>query len=364
MEQFSATVFGPGDLGRQSAGTVVVAPDGLRVELPGIGTLTMAYDGLDLSRGGFDDLAIVVAGRDQGGQELSLHLADEEFLRALSCLGPVELRPVLARLRREGECTRRSWWRWGLALAACVVGGLLGLNLLAGAVAGLVPVAAEVSLGEAVADGLAGKGKVLSSGPAVEAVTGVWQAVSRGLPASPYAFRVRVVESPQVNALAAPGGQIVVFTGLVDRLESPEELAGILAHEAAHGLKRHGLRQIVKALGVSAVMAILIGDPGGLGRMARDLGSRAFLLSYSREDEREADRLAVDILRRASIDPSRFPEFFRRLGREEGLPEVLSIISTHPSHGERDRELRALMRPEDASRPRLAVPWPPRKTRP
>lgn len=364
MEQFPATVFGPGDLGRQSSGTVAVACEGLLVELPGLGTLTMAYAGLDLSRGGFDDLAIVVAGRDQGGQDLSLHLADEGFLQALICLGPVELRPALARIRREGERTRRSWWTWGLVLAACVVGGFLGLNLLAGAVAGLVPVAAEVSLGQAVADGLAEKGKVLSSGPVVAAVTGVWQAVSRGLPASPYVFRVRVVESPQVNALAAPGGQIVVFTGLVDRLESPEELAGILAHEAGHCLKRHGLRQIVKALGVSAVMAILVGDPGGLGRMARDLGSRMFLLSYSREDEREADRLAVEILRRAAIDPSRFPEFFRRLGREERLPEALSIISTHPSHAERDRELRALMRPEDASLPRLAIPWPTRKSRP
>ncbi len=357
MNSFKAVVFGPGDLGRERSGQVSVEPDGLRVEI-GAEHWILGFPGLDLSRGGFDDLAIVVAGRESRGQELALHLSDEEFVAALARVVPRELRPAVARLRRQGEETRGGWRRYLAVVAIVVLGGILFFNQLTGLIASLVPVSTEVALGEAIADGLVERGTLLTTGPAVTAVTQVWQAVARGLPPAPFPFRVRVVGSPQVNALAAPGGQIVVFTGLLARMESAEELAGILAHEAAHGLRRHGLRQVVKALGVSAVMILLVGDPGGLGRAVRDLGSQLVLLSYSRDDEREADRLAVEILRRARIDPSRFPDFFTRLEKDGGVPEFLTILSTHPSHGERQRELQALLQPGDTAVPRLAIPLP------
>lgn len=357
MASFNAVVFGPDDLGLERPGQVEVEPDGLRVDVSGE-RWRLAFDGLDLSRGGIDDLAIVVAGRTAGGQELALHLSDEAFVAALARVVPRELRPAVARLRWQGEATRRRW-RWYLAVVVVgVLGVILFFNHLAGLVASLVPVSTEIALGEAIADSLAERGTLLATGPAVTTVTQVWQAVARGLPPAPFPFRVRVVESPLVNALAAPGGQIVVFTGLLTRLENAEELAGILAHEAAHGLRRHGLRQVVKGLGVSAVMMLVLGDPGGLGRAVRQLGSRLFLLSYSRDDEREADRLAVEILRRARIDPSRFPEFFTRLEKERGGSEFLTILSTHPSHRERQRDLQALLQPGDTAVPRLAIPLP------
>ena len=69
--------------------------------------------------------------------------------------------------------------------------------------------------------------------------------LTKALPSNPYAFRVSVVDSPVVNAFAAPGGYIVIYKGLLKYTKSPEELAGVLAHEIEHVIHRHVTRMLL-----------------------------------------------------------------------------------------------------------------------
>jgi predicted Zn-dependent protease len=80
------------------------------------------------------------------------------------------------------------------------------------------------------------------------------------LPNTHYTFRVMVVNDPIVNALAAPGGYILVFRGLLDRTRSPEELAGVLAHESQHVLKRHTTRALLENVSSGLLVAALMGE--------------------------------------------------------------------------------------------------------
>ncbi|MBF0501363.1 MAG: M48 family metallopeptidase [Candidatus Riflebacteria bacterium] len=358
MKEFAATIFGPEDLGHERHGSVRLTGDGLDVTAADREQLFVGYESIEIGRGGTEDKVIVVVGRDSQGHQMALHIRDESFLGDLARCSP----PAVARQaeynRSRGEVAGFRLKLYVVGLAGFLLLAYLLLPELAGMVAPMVPVSTESFLGEAVMEVIAEKENRIEIGSMSDSVQNVWQAVAKGLPANPYVFSVHLVRSEEVNAFAAPGGKIVVFTGLVDRVQSAEELAGILAHEAAHCLKRHSLKQIIKSIGVSTCVAILMGNPGGLGKAVRDLGADLFIQSYSRSDEREADRMAIEIMVHAGIDPSRFPEFFRRLDKEQGDVHLLKILSSHPPNRERDEDSLAILKTVDTSafHP-LQIPW-------
>jgi predicted Zn-dependent protease len=159
------------------------------------------------------------------------------------------------------------------------------------------------------------------------------------IPDSPYKFEVTVVKSDVVNAFALPGGYVVVFTGLMKKAESGEEVAGVLSHELNHVLQRHGLERIVKSLGLMAVAAIVFGNQQGLVGMMKQLGVELFTLKFGREQETEADLKGLQLLQRAKIDPAGIITFFERLSaKDEGRMEWLS---THPMSAARAERLKA-----------------------
>jgi predicted Zn-dependent protease len=175
--------------------------------------------------------------------------------------------------------------------------------------------------------------------------------------ASPgYEFEYAVLESPDVNAFALPGGKFVVFTGLVAQARRPEEVAGVLAHEFQHALLRHSLQRMVRAAGLRAVLALVAGDLEGLGAVVLDAGVQIRELSYGRDQEREADLAAIDLLAAAGIDPAGLPDFFERLAAKEAAPgggaggKALTLLSTHPASLERSTLLRAAIAKRGAAR--------------
>ena len=129
-----------------------------------------------------------------------------------------------------------------------------------------------------------------------------------------------------VNAFAAPGGHVVVLSGLIDEAKSGDEVAGVLAHEIAHVIHRHPMESLVRAMGLAVLAEALSGD--GLG------GTAAMLLAvtaYSREAE--ADATAVALLEAAGYDPLGLTDFFGRMAGEEkrsGAGLIPSYLSTHP----------------------------------
>lgn len=165
----------------------------------------------------------------------------------------------------------------------------------------------------------------------------------KGAPKTPFKFQFHLVEDPAVNAFAAPGGHIYVNTGLVAAAESESELAGVMGHEIAHAVERHVTEQMSKMYGAQLLATVALGqDAGALSQLTTQLVGTAMFSKFSRDAERQSDRLAVQYLVNAGIDPRGLPTFFKKLKAEGGgPPKMLSWLSTHPVTDDRIKDANA-----------------------
>jgi len=150
---------------------------------------------------------------------------------------------------------------------------------------------------------------------------------------------------PIVNAFAAPGGSVVIFRGLLQRTDSPEQLAGVLAHEFQHVLQRHSTRAIIQHTSSGLLIAALTGDV--TGPLAYGLEAARVLghLRYSREAETEADTEGLKMLLAARVDPAGMIAFFEPPKDTAGQDEESAAdkyLSSHPSDRDRKATLTAL----------------------
>ena len=151
-----------------------------------------------------------------------------------------------------------------------------------------------------------------------------------------------VVNSDAVNAFAVPGGHIYVNRGLIERAANLSELAGVLGHEVAHVSERHSVERLQKAQNANTGLGVLYGiilggrDPGAVEQIGiQGVGSAVFA-GYSRDAEREADAVGVQVVTRAGIDPQGMVTFFQKLLQEERrTPGALQWFATHPGTEER-----------------------------
>ena len=158
----------------------------------------------------------------------------------------------------------------------------------------------------------------------------------------PYEFHVTVVDSPTVNAMAAPGGYLIVFRGLLQDTETPEELAGVLAHEIQHVMLQHGMRLIVQHLSMAVIIAALSGDASGMLSYGLQAAQTLQTLSYSRGAENQADEQGLALLQQAGINPEGMMSFFEKLSKAQEDTSPFQYFSTHPPTKERRRHLEDL----------------------
>ena len=153
-----------------------------------------------------------------------------------------------------------------------------------------------------------------------------------------FEYRLEVLENEMPNAFAMPGGQMVILTGLLEILDTPEEVAGVLAHELAHVYRRHSLKRLLQATGLITLGQIAMGDvAGAAGMLAGAAGMAA--LHYSREAEEDADRQGTELMHRAGIDPENLAEAFRKLQAHQDA--MLAQSAPKMSRAMRRRSLRA-----------------------
>ncbi|MBK8248633.1 MAG: M48 family metalloprotease [Gemmatimonadetes bacterium] len=152
-----------------------------------------------------------------------------------------------------------------------------------------------------------------------------------------------VVDSKEVNAFAAPGGYIWINRGLIERTTNMAQLAGVIAHEIGHVTMRHSIQQMQTSqrANVGLTLACILTNvcDYGITNTAVQLGGGALFAKFSRDDETEADRVAVQYVTRAGIDPRGIPEMFRILlkEREERPAGMQGWFSTHPLEEDRVR---------------------------
>lgn len=189
---------------------------------------------------------------------------------------------------------------------------------------------------------------------------GRWLASQTERPELPWRFAV--LDAPQVNAFATPGGYIFVTGGLVARMSTEAELAGVLAHEIVHVLRKHHLRAIQKgalANVASNVVALAVQDRNSaLRNRLVSFGTELYVRGLDKSDELEADRLGVVIAARGGYDPWGLPVVLQTL--QSINPEdsaVALMFKTHPAPTERLDSLEQRMLPTldaYAKQPQLA----------
>jgi beta-barrel assembly-enhancing protease len=159
---------------------------------------------------------------------------------------------------------------------------------------------------------------------------------------SDYPITAAVVTSSEVNAFAIPGGFVVVYEGILNKMEHHEELAALLGHELAHVQKRHSLRALTRSLSYYMLASLLFGDVSGVAAVLVDNASALRNLEYSRSLELEADREGLELLRRNQLNPQGIVLLMERLqmGSES---EMTAFFSTHPNTGDRLKVLNELI---------------------
>lgn len=160
-------------------------------------------------------------------------------------------------------------------------------------------------------------------------------------------FTFFAISDPSINAFAMPGGYIGVHTGLILSAESESELAGVLAHEISHVTQRHIARQVFQSSRISMASMVAMGlallaarsntQVAGATIAATQAGAVSAQLAFSRDFERESDRLGFEIIRKAGLDVRGMSAFFQRLQRAVRLYEnnATAYLRTHPLSGER-----------------------------
>jgi predicted Zn-dependent protease len=209
-----------------------------------------------------------------------------------------------------------------------------------------------ISVPEEIKLGREAQKQVRASTPQVGGSTGDYVAsigkqltAKAGGPRYPYTFSV--ANYRDLNAFALPGGPVWVNRGVLQAARTEAQVAGVIAHEIAHIARRHPAQQISKGLianGLLGLLGAVLGNAGGArtAQTGAQVLAGGYLMKFSRDDERDADRAGVDILRRAGWNPRGMLEFMQILreqaGRDPGSVEV--FLSSHPSPAERVEQLR------------------------
>jgi predicted Zn-dependent protease len=212
----------------------------------------------------------------------------------------------------------------------------------------LVSVEREIEIGRQTDAQLRKEMPELRDREVVSYVRGVGRRLAQHAPGPAYPYSFSVVDYREINAFALPGGPVWVHRGVLHVADNEAQLAGVLAHEVAHIAQRHSAQQLTKATlanwGLGLLGAVL-GNSGGAGaaQIAAGFLANGVFLKFSRDDERDADRVGLQILRRAGWDPRGMTELFEVLRREArrdpGAVEV--FFSSHPAPQDRIARLQS-----------------------
>jgi Zn-dependent protease with chaperone function len=338
---------------------VVAGPEGLAIRLSHApAPVPWSYADILVEQDGLETRLIHVRREIDTGERLALNTLQFE-----QAFGAMRGR---FRTRRPGEAG--GWRIAGWSLLAAVSLALIvfvGLPAFARFGAPLVPYSWEVKLGRNVEQDvlqMVARGKPVSNctEPGTPARAALDQmiaklTVSLELKAP---LRVDIINIPVINAFALPGGRIFLFRPVIEKAATPDEVAGVLAHEIGHVVKRDSMRAVLHDGALSVLAGMLLGDVTG-GTAIALLGRTALGSAFSRDQEREADEISVRLMREAGADPRAINIFFRKLVAQEqkgGDGGLLSTFRSHPLTAERIEAVDRLAEANEPARPQPILP--------
>ena len=211
----------------------------------------------------------------------------------------------------------------------------------------LVSVPEEIEVGKAADRQVRTELPVLHDATLTAYVTQVGRRLARVAPGPKYPYRFAVVNQSDINAFALPGGPVWINRGALQAATNEAQVAGVLAHEIAHVAQRHAADQLTKTMIANwglGLLGAMLGNTGGANaaQVAARLMANGVFLKFTRDDEREADRVGLDIMTRAGWDGRGMIEMFEILQRKsaQNPDAVEAFLSSHPPPADRIRLLR------------------------
>lgn len=151
-----------------------------------------------------------------------------------------------------------------------------------------------------------------------------------------YPIKITVVKNQEVNAYAIPGGNIVVYTGILRSIQSADELAALLGHEAAHINERHSLRSVLRSAATGLMVSVIFNDVSGILSILVENAEGLRSMQFSRSMEEDADEVGMKMLVKNKINPLAMKQLMHTLkDNATDMPTVLSFMSTHPATDDR-----------------------------
>lgn len=155
--------------------------------------------------------------------------------------------------------------------------------------------------------------------------------------ADEFEWEVRIIDDPEtLNAFAAPGGYIFVYTGIIKFLEEKDDFVGVMGHEMAHADRRHSTQQLTQQYGVATLLGFLLGENQAL---VSDILGSLLSLKFSRDDESDADTYSVIYLCETEYAANGAASFFQKLIDEGAAGAVPEFLSTHPNPDNRVEDI-------------------------
>ena len=347
--QFAGSLF-DGRSSQKHLVDVELTPQEIILKAPGDKPICWAYPQL---RWAADTSPFHIEHCAEGDEGLeTLVVDDPDFYRSVLEIAPKSFSS------RENE-SKFNWKLYSVGILVLIFSAYVFIktvpSFLADQMVEKIPIEWEVTVGQSILKMLPVAQK--PDPEVLKVLQGTVDFLKQSLPGNPYDLKVYILPVEQVNALALPGGPIVIFEGLIDKAESPEELAGVLAHEIQHILLRHSTRGILRNLAKSMLVTLFLGDVNSVMEGIVQLAGQLETLGLSREMEAEADQKGMELILAANIDPHGMIRIFKKLMQEDfsqkklpkGKPvseenDLSSYFSTHPSSQNRLARLEKQMR--------------------
>jgi Zn-dependent protease with chaperone function len=296
------------------------------------------------------DRVIVRCDRETGGRicffdrarpDVQIFAADESILSHWALVQSNHIRPQLSSLLGRREMSSRMKLTAYVLLGCCLLvwGGWYAFGAIVRGVVNEMPYEWERKFGDEQLKQLSEEIHLIDDSNRVARLAELAAPLVRVLPERNRLLTFHIMEMPEPNAAALPGGHVLVTTGLLDMVDRPEQLLGVISHELAHVTRRHGLQRAISGAGPVLIMQILLSDRNNRLNVMAKVSGLLIYQSFSQSYEREADMVGWDYLVAANIDPRGLVEMLEKFKAMSVLNFGPQAFSSHPALPRRIRAL-------------------------
>lgn len=341
---FEAHAFNP-DLGSEvAAGQLALDSWNLYFQ-SGAVTLRIPLPRLRVDLGEGEDERVYFSDPSQPGW--SIYTLDQSVLEHRALANESRVREQLSNIVTRREVSRRlKITLWCLA-AFCLAAWLawLATGFMARSLIARIPREWEQKIGSQVLQEMQVEMVFVEDPKRVAQLAALAAPLTQRVGGTNLSFTFHIVEDEEPNAYALPGGHVIVYTGMLDLVDRPEELLGVIAHEVAHVTQKHGFRKVVSAAGPFLIFGVFLSGDNGMMSVLSENSGLLIQQSFSQEYETEADSVGWQYLVDANIDPRGMTDLFLKLKGYEMSQKLARVtpqaFDSHPALDKRLARLEA-----------------------